>query len=134
MTTGTYHNYGGTFAFPSGTYYPCQVKDYPDFQAPAINITNDGSGGYSEFIPAPLITLSPFTVMVLGRQGTYAALKAHEVSKTVGCVVVSDTFETLVGEGMVTNVKKEPADQKTPDAVKISVTIQPTAGWNISNV
>lgn len=134
MTTGTYHNYGGTFAFPSGTAYPCQVKDYPDFQAPAINITNDQSNGKGEFIPSPLVTPTPFTVMILGRQGTYAALKSHETNKTVGCVVVTDSFESLVGDGMVTNVKKEPADQKTPDAVKISVTIQPTGDWNIANL
>lgn len=124
MTTGTYSNYGSVFQYPSGTAYPALVVDYPEFTEEALEITNNKSGGVDEFIYAGLVKRSPQTISILATPGVYATLKGYQTAKTISCAVVSDSLETETGNALLTNVKKEPADQQNPSATKITLTLK----------
>lgn len=124
MTTGSYSNYGSVFQYPSGTAYPALVVDYPEFITEAKEITNNLSGGKDEYIYSGLVRRSAQTISILGTPGIYATLKGYQTSKSINCAVVSDSIETETGNALLTNVKKEAADQQNPDAVKIAITLQ----------
>lgn len=124
MTTGSYSNYGSVFQYPSGTAYPAIVVDYPEFTEGAVEITNNLSGGKDEYIYSGLVKRSPQKITILGTPGIYNTLKGYQTAKTISCAVVSDSIETETGNALLTSVKKNPADQQNPDAVKIDIMLQ----------
>jgi hypothetical protein len=133
MTTGSASNYGGSFGFPSGTAYPCLVIDYPELKMAAVDITNHAGGGVTEYIPSGLLDVGEFTLSILGQHGTYGTLKAAQVAKTVNVCSLTNPLDSMVFSGMLTSIKEEPADAKSPDAVKLTVTVRPTGNITIAN-
>jgi len=133
MTTGSASNYGGGFGFPSGTVYPCIVLDYPESKMGALQITNHAGAGKTEYIPSGLTDNGEFSLSILGQHGTYGTLKTAQAAKTVNVCCLTNPLDSLVFSGMITSVKEEAADAQNPDAVKLTVSVQPTGDITIAN-
>jgi hypothetical protein len=133
MTTGTYTNYGGAFGFPSGTYYPAQVLDYPELTEKSLDITNHASGGEDEAIPSGLIVSGEFTIAILAQHGTLGTLKTAMTNKTINTCHLTNPIDSYVFKGFLTSVKEEAADATNPDAVKITLKVKPTGGVTIAD-
>ena len=125
-------DYGSTLTKGGITIGKAMVLDWPELATAKINTTNHASGGWSEGIPSGLIEAGDITIMLLMESGTYAAIVAEMLAKTISPIVLADEVDQLNGDGFYLSIKKEAQDAQSPNAVRASVVISFTGELDIT--
>lgn len=125
-------DYGSTITKGGVTIGKCIVIDWPELSTDKINTTNHASAGWSEGIPSGLITSGDITLMVLVEGVLYEGVIAEMEAKTISPVVITDTVNTLTGNGFYQSIKKEAQDAQSPNAVRASVVVTFTGELSVT--
>jgi hypothetical protein len=123
-------NYGSTLTFNSSAVGPCIVTAFPEVVMDDADTTAHDGTGYASSIPTGLVRVGDLTLSVLAEASTYTTLRAHQTNLTVAAVAITNTLETITGDGWVKSVKVEDADATDPDALKLTVVFACTGAWS----
>lgn len=116
-------DYGSTITKGGTMVGKCIVIDFPEMATDKINTTNHAGGGFSSGIPSGLINVGDITLMVLMEAGVFAGVVDEMLAKTVSEVVITNTVDTITGDGFYLSIKEESADAQSPNAVRASVVV-----------
>jgi hypothetical protein len=122
-------DYGSLLTFGGDPLGLCIVTGFPEVVMDEADTTCHDGSGFASSIPTGLVRVGDITLSVLAESGTWDAILALQVAKTVDAVSISNTIDTIAGDGWIRSVKVEDADATDPNAIKLTVVIACTGSW-----
>lgn len=142
MTTAAKTNYGTVLKVGDGgspetfsVIGEIVSMDPPELVHEAVEVTNQSSGGWREFVPGGLKELSEFTVTVNFTEDTITSLYTDVVSGTQRNYQIAfpdDGATTWAFAALVVSVKPLSVDAASPEALQAEVKFRPTGNTVLS--